>query len=54
MFSSAPNFSPLSLRQFRFRLSPKHIVLMMVIPQQYRTINVVKYIVGSKGEKMEK
>lgn len=36
--------------------SPKLTVLMMVILEQYRSINVVKYIVGSVREKkkMEK
>lgn len=52
MFSSALNFSPLSLRQFF--LSPKLVVLMMVIPEQYRSINVVKYIVGSTREGKKK
>lgn len=55
MFSSAPRLHPNPSRRSKSKTislpspSPKLVVLMMVIPQQYRTINVVKYIVGSTG-----
>lgn len=57
LLSRTPLVPFLSLRQFPpSSPSPKLVVLMMVIPQQYRSINVVKYIVGSKErrKKMEK